>query len=288
MGKTFLLGVGCQKGGTTWLHQYLKSNPEVNLGFAKEYHVFDALYLDSCNSFLQEKIGELRQAVLDANIMSADENLLRHLDFYRNTKNYFDYFDYLHSQSNHISLVGDITPSYSGLPIEAFQHIKDNAELKGFDVRVIFLLRDPFERSWSQLRMGRRNKAKDNPNVTFAMDEINGLKGFYKDEQCEFRTRYERTIANLESVFDSKNIHYEFYESFFSEQSIQKIASFLDIPFITPDFGKQINASPKQNDKVEPEVVREVVQFYRETYDFCQARFGNSFINQLWPNTQYL
>ena len=42
----FLLGTGCQKGGTAWLHDYLGSSTETDLGFMKEYHVWDRLDLD--------------------------------------------------------------------------------------------------------------------------------------------------------------------------------------------------------------------------------------------------
>ena len=30
--KTFLLGVGCQRGGTTWLRDYLQRSDEADLG----------------------------------------------------------------------------------------------------------------------------------------------------------------------------------------------------------------------------------------------------------------
>ena len=42
---TFLLGVGCQKGGTAWMHRYLEASPQCDPGFRKEYHVWDALDL---------------------------------------------------------------------------------------------------------------------------------------------------------------------------------------------------------------------------------------------------
>ena len=45
MTKTFLLGVGCQKGGTTWLYDYLATSPQFKHGHRKEYHVFDAIDL---------------------------------------------------------------------------------------------------------------------------------------------------------------------------------------------------------------------------------------------------
>ena len=47
MAGTFLLGVGCQKGGTAWLHRYLEASPQCDPGFRKEYHVWDSLDLPS-------------------------------------------------------------------------------------------------------------------------------------------------------------------------------------------------------------------------------------------------
>ena len=47
MTKTFLLGLGCQKGGTTWLYRYLTSSRQFVPGYRKEYHLFDSLYLES-------------------------------------------------------------------------------------------------------------------------------------------------------------------------------------------------------------------------------------------------
>ena len=39
--KTFLLGVGAQKAGTTWVYRYLRSHPACAMGPIKEYAVFD-------------------------------------------------------------------------------------------------------------------------------------------------------------------------------------------------------------------------------------------------------
>ena len=44
MEKIFVLGVGCQKGGTTWLYKQLIKSEAVNFGYTKEYHVFDTIY----------------------------------------------------------------------------------------------------------------------------------------------------------------------------------------------------------------------------------------------------
>ena len=49
----FILGVGCQNGGTTWIDDQLSKVEQVDLGFQKEYHVFDTLYIEkeNCDSF---------------------------------------------------------------------------------------------------------------------------------------------------------------------------------------------------------------------------------------------
>ena len=41
----FLLGIGAQKAGTTWLHAQLNRRRDADFGFLKEYHVHDALTL---------------------------------------------------------------------------------------------------------------------------------------------------------------------------------------------------------------------------------------------------
>lgn len=46
-GKTFLLGVGAQKAGTTWLYDYLNDHPQTDMGLYKEYHLFDNLHVPS-------------------------------------------------------------------------------------------------------------------------------------------------------------------------------------------------------------------------------------------------
>jgi hypothetical protein len=43
-GRTFLLGVGAQKAGTSWLYRYLKSHPEIFMSPIKEMHFFGTRY----------------------------------------------------------------------------------------------------------------------------------------------------------------------------------------------------------------------------------------------------
>ena len=47
----FLLGVGAQKAGTSWLHQQLHQRSDADFGFLKEYHIHDALTIPKLERF---------------------------------------------------------------------------------------------------------------------------------------------------------------------------------------------------------------------------------------------
>ena len=156
--KTFLLGVGCQKGGTTWLHDYLVEHPECNLGFRKEYHVFDTRWLrdPSVEKFYFGAIDRLvtRASRNRSNFKKEGvapdkdlQNSLLHMSILTDIEKYAEYFSHVHASNEATKLVGDITPSYSGLNSEHFKEIRQLLERHGFHVKVVFLMRDPVERT---------------------------------------------------------------------------------------------------------------------------------------------
>ena len=71
MEKQFILGVGCQKGGTTWIYDQLSKLEQVDFGFKKEYHVFDTLYIEHEKKFRKQKtkrlVRNLKKDNLDTN-----------------------------------------------------------------------------------------------------------------------------------------------------------------------------------------------------------------------------
>lgn len=284
--KIFLLGVGCQKGGTSWLHDYLSKNPKINMGFMKEYHVFDALYIKECHGFVESKIKELKK-LLETKPSHTNPSLIKQVLFYSDINSYYEYFDYLHYSEGEVSVVGDITPAYAGLSQEALSTIKKNLEQKGFQTKLIFLMRDPFERIWSQYRMLKKY-AKEHGYKNKIPDDSTQLSKYHTFSDVEFRTKYEKTIKNIEAVFNTTDIHYEFYESLFHESSIRKITDFLDVPFIEPDLGKVVNSSPKSDSDIDKTTVKNIVNFYSETYRFCMRKFGESKIKESWPSSEYL
>jgi len=285
--KIFLLGVGAQKAGTTWLHNQLVQNSNVDMGFRKEYHVFDAIFSEECISFRNELINNVFEKVQKGELgknSNESSGIARRLSFIDNTENYFDYFDYLYLKNPFIEMVGDITPSYSMLNANVYQHIKQGLESRGFSVKVVFITRDPIDRIWSMLRMGRRDKVNGGGILLKTEEEL--LKIWYKLPEVQVRTRYEHTMLNLEKVFYSEDIYYGFYESFFTKHSFLSLKSFLGVNLIEPDFEEKVNSSPK-NEAVSEDLMSEIAHYYSETYNYSFEKFGLA-VKDIWLGYNYL
>lgn len=287
MDKNFILGVGCQKGGTSWLRSQLKKSKNVDMGFTSEYHVFDALYVPECERFLSGKLETLQKTSLDLDGLSKKSQLLKHINFYIDTQNYYDYFDYLwYRGGDDLTTVGDISPTYSALPESALRTIKSELEARGFKVKVVFLMRDPIERCWSMARMQRKRLLRKNPNKALT-DEQQYLEKLFSTSQCVIRTKYEITVKNLELVFDQGNIFYSCYENLFEDKTINRLKSFLYLANFDPDINHHANVSKKTSSapEIDEALASKIVNFYRDTYEFCELKFG---VKELWGGSKYL
>lgn len=110
--RTFVLGLGHQKCGTTWLYEYLAQSPKFAEGFAKEFHIWDRkdIPLFQANQPKKPRYSLRKSTAHDLHKMSTSPNF------------YFDYFDKL--MGRHKIITADITPSYSGLSAERLADIK--------------------------------------------------------------------------------------------------------------------------------------------------------------------
>ncbi len=283
--KIFLLGVGAQKAGTTWLYRQLCGCPNVDMGFMKEYHVFDAIFSPHCSAyrdFLLETFEDrLRAGMLGEN---SGDQLVKRLSFIDNAENYFEYFDYLYCRNKDVEMVGDITPSYAMLNSSAFGFIKEGLESKGFYIKPVFIMRDPVERIWSMLRMIKIIESQE--GTVNEQSESERFVDIAQTEGCKLRTCYERTARNLEKVFSEGSIYYGLYERFFSASGYRVFSESLGVELSCPDFVLRENESPKTQ-CLEPGAIEIVASLYRETYEFGIERFGAS-LEKIWGGFRYL
>jgi hypothetical protein len=268
MKKTFYLCVGAQKSGTTWLSKYLAQYSNFNFGKIKEYHIWDGIYLEECQEY---KVKLTKDLIKFKSIipLPSPVSLLRYYlqNFHGAYENYFSSLI-----KNDINATGDFTPSYSGLSEIHFREIKTKLESVGFEVKVIFLMRDPYERCWSAVRMNKRNDKTQ-------ADDSSLLQLKYQQPHCIIRTNYKHTILELEKVFDTSNIYYGIYEEMFSPKCIEQISAFCKV---APNFsftGEKFNISPK-SEEIPIQLKSEIIDFYKDVYDFCEIRFPQ--VSTLW------
>jgi len=279
--KTFLLGVGCQKGGTTWLYDYLRGHPAVRTGHGKEYHVLDCLFLPQMSGLLsatRSKITELdRRLKLDPAAQRTRKYLQDRLDFVADPDAYFDHFVSILQGSPDGSVTCDITPSYAALPEEAYRLVRDQLRLRGFGVKIVFLMRDPVSRIYSHLRMLRSRSAERRKSCT----EVEDVLKHYDSWDFEVRTRYQDTILKLERVFPAEDILYLFYEELFTDASIGALCGHLGLAQTPAELSKIVNASPA-GAGVPDAAHRRIRDHYQETYDFVTERFSAERVGRLW------
>lgn len=281
MSKNFLLGLGCQRGGTTWLHDYLSHNDAVNLGVEKEYHVFDALSIASCRHYLH-RTSKARL------VKPWNKWLHTKMSFYNNPENYFDYFNELYHSDKKNNLVGDITPSYAGLNEKVLTEIKQGVQSRGFKVKVVFFMREPFQRVFSHMKMLRMTNSKRLNTVNLIkLNEAQHLLHIYKENEVQMRTRYEDTIQKIENVFDDNEVIYCFYEELFELETIERLINFLEIPFKEPNFNEKIHSTSDVSID-DATVFSEVAEFYRDTYEYVEKKFGCDFVSRKWSATHQI
>lgn len=266
--KLFLLGVGAQKAGTTWLFDYLASSGVVATNVIKEYHIWDAI---------ENVPGSTRRRVTDEQAERDFGMKIRHF-LQQSPENYFNYFAYIMDKQS-LRITCDITPSYSALSAPALKMIKQGFEKRGIETRTVFLIRDPVERCWSSARMKGINLTG-----SAEVSDADVLEHARTDE-TEVRTRYGATILRLESVFDPAQIYVGLYEEMFEPGPLAALSAFCQVPFRPDQAERKLNFSPKVAPLGE-ETRAKIARRYRMVYDFTAARFPQA--KQLWGGYRYL
>lgn len=265
--KTFILGLGAQKSGTTWYYDYLAASGLVATNIIKEYHIWDALHIPGLDSL------RVRPADSESNF----DNRVRFF-MQQSPENYVTYFMYMmHRQAK--SVTCDITPLYSGLDRSVLRLINDGFAQRGVATKAVFLMRDPVERCWSAARMESRNelghtRVDEEAVVQHAQSRLAGLRG-----------RYDLTVREIEAVFAPPFIHFGIYEEMFEPTSVERLSFFSGVPARPELAMKKVNVSEVAAPISDRAAARIALQ-YRSVYDFAAKRFPQT--TTLWRGYRYL
>ena len=285
MTKTFILGLGAHKSGTTWIAKNLK-NAGVNFPLRKEARIWNNLDLkhDQTLTSTPQSIEKLDQKIYKAKKQKShlkNSKYKKQKKILQNPQKYFT----LMSQSalnSPVNCVGDITPIYCKLNTDFLKIIKQGLEEVGFNVKVLFIMRDPIERVWSATRMaiGR----KQDSNQVFNNDKAYKLLDLqYKSEPFRTRTCYEATIHNIRQVFKEDDYKVLFFEEIIKENSFYKIQLGKFLGFnLRPNFGRSSNTSPSFGPLPE-ELRNKIALEYKDTYSFVAENYPNS--KNIWKKS---
>lgn len=218
------LCVGAQKSGTTWLEKFLRKQQSIWLPPLKELNFFNNLVFKSNSAYSgswrrKTALSRLKNALTyNVNIEQPWFEFLVHLCKERiDISWYTDIFK--RAPGDKVS--GELTPEYMLLPVEAIKFIRDLNE----DIKIIFILRRPSDRTKSHLRM----IFKENPNISKSC-----LNELISTDSIKYRSSYRTHVENWLKVFPREQLLLINYDNLFknTEITLNKISNFLGAPFI--------------------------------------------------------
>ena len=194
--KIQFLGIGAPRCGTTWLYDRLSEHPDFQLPKVKEIHYFDRdkKYI-SPNDLSEEyvvkrllnplwtgrAVKSCLQALKNEGISECQWLLKWHFSRYDDNF-YLSLFDGMNG------VCGEITPSYMLL---------DEVDLKRIyslfpNLKTVFLMRDPIERSWSSYRKSYLQQGQKLPDIDSIIEYLDGSNIVQRANYLDALNRYQR------------------------------------------------------------------------------------------------
>lgn len=294
-------GIGAQKAGTNWLFSNLNKLPEFDLPPIKELHYFDRDAAYPSPNYLEKTL--LRERIFDKKYRSkAINTVVGYLGSkeWKEAKFYFKWYFSNYSDAWYLSLFrgfngfkGEITPSYSILKIADIERMYQLSP----DAKLIFLLRNPVERAWSQYRFMTRKVEN------FDLKKISNQEiiDFMESDLQVSRSAYLKTIKNFSSVFPKEQILIGFYDALQDkpEQLFTEIVQFItgktDISTASLGLKKVVYQSKKMDCPEEIEIFlknkyREPITELAEIYGgyfgkWLEELYGETIENSDFPAT---
>ena len=224
--KDLFICVGAQKAGTTWLARVLAEHPEIFLTPVKEIHYFD--YVRGLTEHLSDHKRASRHRKYHQRLWTQWH---RFGDYRAQWPWYRDYmkspiddawYRALFADRSGKRIAGEATPEYAIIGREGFAHIKRLAP----EVRILFILRNPVTRAWSQE----------------LIEHMEGAPHF--NELGD----YMATIAALDAVFAPEQVKILFYEAIHHDRAaaLAEVCGFLGArfePALFPELSRRFNSS---------------------------------------------
>ncbi len=275
-GPGLIYCIGAAKSGTSWLHDYLRGHGQVHLRALKELHYFDVLEPGLGKwqyKALVRQAGNMRDR-LRAGLGNAESLRERLADleawletFDGETADDAAYLAYLRQGAGAgARWVGDFTPAYALLSEATFAHM---AGLAG-ETRFVYLLRDPVERAWSNIRMVAKNAGAADPEALHQRELRDLVAG--NNRKIALRSDYRGTLERLFRAVPRAQVHVEFYERLFTPRAIERLCGFLGIEVEPAAFERRVHKGREAG--LEPAGRAALAAWLKPQYEYVKEVMG--------------
>jgi hypothetical protein len=266
------LGIGAPRAGTTWLWAVLRAHSQIWMPPRKELHYFGRSDKYPSPSHLQQESplvrllglgypskksrkvlgGDIVYLLQGKNKISEVPWLMRYHLGRINDDWYLSLF-----RGHNGKVKGEITPDYCMLDQEDVEHIHDILP----NLKVIYSIRNPVDRSWSHIRFGMGRRGFD-----IAANNYEQVKRRFQNPAHKMVSDYEGTIRRWRAVYPESQMMIVFQEQI--EREPEKLArelyQFLGVDEALPVAENLLRS--KVNASAEKEMPAEIRRMMVERY----------------------
>ncbi len=242
-----VLGIGTQRTATTWLWFHLSQHPDIQPMPGKEAVFFSDAFASP------RDVDPAWASRIPEEVDTYWEGPTRNL------------FRYLRMFGAGYPVRADFSPSYAELPEESVAVIRD---LLGPDLRILLCVRDPVERSWSNLKYDMKLAGVNFRGLSFAerVEHYQSDISFRRSDYGAMLGRWRRYFANM---------HVMFYDDVLARPAalLEEVANFVGLsPDALPMHAERINESI--DDAVPQADRRFLLGLHHTHYDEAEALLG--------------
>ncbi|MBS0242350.1 MAG: sulfotransferase [Proteobacteria bacterium] len=239
----YFVGIGAQKSGTTWLARMLAGHPDVFVTPVKEIHYFD--HVRGLTEQLSEKKRNSRHRKYFQRMLTQWSQFPE----YRRQRPWWrdymaspiddEWYARLFAHRGKAKVAGEITPEYAIVGTDGLSHIKRLAPA----ARVVFIMRNPVDRMWSQVLHQCRARGLDaNRQSTAAIVDLLAEPRFGEIGD------YAQTLDDMAKVFRAEQTLVLFYEDMHADRlaALGQVCRFIGVGFDARYFtelGRRFNRS---------------------------------------------
>jgi hypothetical protein len=271
------LCIGAQKAATTWLYHNLQRHPDIWLPPYKEIHYFDLpegtttyrLWPRIGPPSFRRGIGSSLTTAMKSGDFATAGWFARYLLGRRNSRWYRKLF-----APGGDRLCGDITPGYSMLSASSVEKVHRLLP----DAKIIFIMRNPIERAWSQINMKSWNIY--NRAGTDLPEKV--LNRMLRADFVSVRSNYARTLDNWGACYGSQQFFIEFYETVCEDPAdlMHRVLGFIGAAPLVDEAALEIRQHVYKKPDMPPETAVRLAREYRPMIKDLVGRFDNPIVRR--------